>query len=126
TNLATENQNEFLTLEKYIRYKVAAKESAKDIAHQFDMSVRELEELNEDIDINHLVINQEINVIQPSRIRYANPYLVTLEEAATDSLTGIPAFVYSKAEEGNVTTSGELISNGNFTCAHPSLPFGSI
>ncbi|TNE72688.1 LysM peptidoglycan-binding domain-containing protein [bacterium] len=123
-DLLTSQQSEFLNLESFNRHIVKSDESLQDILDIYSLEKSELQALNQDIDLSKLIEGQTINVIQASRIVYANPYLVTT--AKNDVVSVIPTFIYSSTESGNVGTSGELISNQEYTLAHQTLPFGTI
>lgn len=124
SNLLTSKQSEFLSLETFKRHQVSTKENLNDILERYKISLSELQALNPDLDLKTLYKGQELNVIENSRIYYPNPYLV--KSALHDTTPKTPTFVYTESETGNVSTSGELISEQQLTLAHRSLPFGAI
>lgn len=123
-DLLTTQQSEFLNLESFNRHTVKENESLDDILAEYKLQKSELQALNQSIDLNKIVDGQVLNIIQPSRVLYANPYRV--QAADNDSLKNIPTFVYSLEETGNVGTSGELISSKEFSIAHQSFQFGTL
>lgn len=124
SNLLTSKQSEFLSLETFKKHRVAENENLEDILRRYKISFSELQALNPEINLKTLFKGQELNVIENSRINYPNPYLV--ESSSQDTTPKTPTFVYTELETGNVSTSGELISEKQLTLAHRSLPFGTV
>jgi len=129
-------------------------ESLQGILSEYNMEEDELQLLNPSLDLSQLIRGQTINVIKSARTPRVNPYLRKLKDddefTFTQRIPGIesaaeqqesgatnqkekdrpfsakiyPVFTYPESDEGEVTTSGELLNNNSATIAHPGFSIG--
>lgn len=131
SRLLLENEQEkVLNLETFKKIEISSSVNLEFILNEYAITQNELQALNLGTDLSKLTNGQFLNIIEPSRKSYQNPYLVSNSSSSRNNPTTvsktIPTFVYSDSEEGNVTTSGELVNQDFYTIAHPDYAFGTI
>lgn len=149
----SENEVEALSYSGFKRITLEV-ESLQDILSTYKMEEDELQLLNPSLDLTQLIKGQTINVIESARNPRENPYLREAErddKSFTQQIPGInssseleadsvsvqqsdsnpaaakiyPVFTYAESDQGDVTTSGELLNNSSATIAHPSFAIGT-
>lgn len=104
-------------------YTVQSNETSSNILEKFNMTKRELQELNPDVNIDALDRKQVITVLLPPSRFFENPYAT---KANLQDLGSITASFYTTNEVGNSTTNGELYNPEELTAAHANIAIGTI
>ena len=104
-------------------YSVLSGETLTEILTKFEMTERELQELNPAINISNLNRSQQITVLLPPSRNFPNPYL---DKANLQDLGSVRVNSYTSDELGNTTTNGELYNPEELTAAHSNIALGSI
>lgn len=104
-------------------YTVSNGETSTDILNKFKMTLRELQELNPEVNISALDRQQKITVLLPPSRSFDNPYK---NNASLQELGTVGATSYANEEYGNTTTNGELYNPAELTAAHSNIALGTI
>ncbi|PTM08523.1 MAG: hypothetical protein DA443_08765, partial [Bacteroidetes bacterium] len=104
-------------------YTVQRGESVETLLERFELSLRQLQALNPDTDLNEIRPGRQLTILLPPSKTFPNPYL---RDSNIESMGSIWVFPYEDGERANTTTSGELYHPDELTGAHATLPLGSV
>ena len=104
-------------------YTVQRGESVETLLERFELSLRQLQALNPDTDLNEIRPGRQLTILLPPSKTFPNPYL---RDSNIESMGSIWVFPYEDDERANTTTSGELYHPDELTGAHATLPLGSV
>jgi len=108
---------------KFALYTLSGSDNLNAILDKFEMTVKELEALNPEIDLTNLKLAKNITVLLPPSRTFDNPYLA---KANLQDLGSVSAMIYSDDDEAKTTTNGELYNPENLTAAHSNISIGSV
>lgn len=111
---------------RFITHTVARGERLVDVLRKFQMTELELTALNPDINVSELRQGQQISVLLPPNVTYANPYRETPAVATTETTESIRVSRYNDTDRGRSTTNGDLYNPNAFTAGHNRLQLGSV
>ncbi|HCT54750.1 MAG TPA: hypothetical protein DF712_20080 [Balneola sp.] len=121
--VVSEFSNESSPQGKFALYTLSGSDDLSFVLNKFEMTEKELQALNPQIDVNNLKLAKNITVLLPPSKTFENPYL---EKADLQDLGSVPVMIYSDNDRGNTTTNGELYNPEKLTAAHSNISIGSI
>lgn len=109
---------------RFVRYTWKRDDVLTAVLSRSKMTQEEFTTLNPDIDIRNLRAGNDVVLLLPPAMTYANPYRASRPDPT--SLGSFSAGVYSDGEIGKRLTSGDLYSHERLTAGHNTIPLGTV
>lgn len=108
---------------KFATYRIQRNENTQSVLDKFNMTRKEFEALNPDMNTDNIASGQQITVLLPPTRNFDNPYL---PDANLEDLGTVPVMSYSESDKTTPTTSGELYNPEQLSAAHSNMALGNI
>jgi len=109
---------------RFVRYSWKREDALPALLSQHGMSEAEFSALNPDVDIRSIRPNDEVILLLPPSITYANPYRASRPDP--NALGFFTPSRYPDSDVGKRLTSGDLYVPERLTAGHNTIPLGSI
>ncbi len=111
---------------RFYEHTVAQGESISRILDINNMDEHDFRALNPGLSPDDVRTGMSVVLLAPPTVSHSNPYRVQRGNGNSVSGDAFQASVYSDAERGQTTTSGDLYNPRHLTAAHPTLQLGSV
>jgi LysM repeat protein len=109
---------------RFVRYVWKQNDVLSSVLSRSKMTQDEFSALNPDIDIRNLRAGNDVVLLLPPAMTYANPYRASRPDPT--SLGSFSAGVYTDGDIGKRLTSGDLYLHERLSAGHNTIPLGTV
>jgi LysM repeat protein len=109
---------------RFVRYVWKRDDVLASVLTRTKMTQDEFTALNPDVDLRNLRAGNEVVLLLPPTMTYANPYKASRPDPT--SLGSFTAGVYTDGDIGKRLTSGDLYSHERLSAGHNTIPLGTV
>lgn len=109
---------------RFVRYSWKRDDVLTAVLSRAKMTQEEFTALNPDVDLKNLRAGNEVVLLLPPTMTYANPYKASRPDPT--SLGSFTAGVYTDGDIGKRLTSGDLYSHERLSAGHNTIPLGTV
>lgn len=109
---------------RFVRYVWKREDALASVLSRSKMTQEEFTALNPDVDLRNLRAGNEVVLLLPPTMTYANPYKASRPDPT--NLGTFTAGVYTDGDIGKRLTSGDLYSHERLSAGHNTIPLGTV
>lgn len=109
---------------RFVRYVWKRDDALASVLSRSKMTQEEFTALNPDVDLRNLRAGNEVVLLLPPTMTYANPYKASRPDPT--NLGTFTAGVYTDGDIGKRLTSGDLYSHERLSAGHNTIPLGTV